>query len=83
VAGPNGDKLYVGVGSNSNITENGIGAEMNRAAIWEVDRASGMWHLFAQGLRNPNGLNFEPGVMFSGAWSMNVTNWAPILCLII
>lgn len=61
VAGPNGDKLYVGVGSNSNITENGIGAEMNRAAIWEVDRGSGMWRLFAQGLRNPNGLNFEPG----------------------
>jgi len=60
VASPDGSKLYVGVGSNSNITENGIGAEMNRAAIWEVDRATGMWRLFAQGLRNPNGLNFEP-----------------------
>ncbi|WP_206245324.1 PQQ-dependent sugar dehydrogenase [Novosphingobium terrae] len=60
VASPDGSKLYVGVGSNSNITENGIGAEMDRAAIWEVDRATGMWRLFAQGLRNPNGLNFEP-----------------------
>ena len=52
--------LYVGVGSNSNITENGIEAETNRAAIWEVDRASGRWRIFASGLRNPNGLSFEP-----------------------
>ena len=50
----------VGVGSNSNITENGIEAEENRAAIWEVDRASGRWRIFASGLRNPNGLSFEP-----------------------
>ena len=41
VASPDGSKLYVGVGSNSNITENGIEAEKNRAAIWEVDRATG------------------------------------------
>jgi glucose/arabinose dehydrogenase len=60
VASPDGTKLYVGVGSNSNITENGIGAEMDRAAIWEVDRASGAHRLFATGLRNPNGLSFEP-----------------------
>ena len=60
VASPDGSKLYVGVGSNSNITENGIGAELNRAAIWEVDRASGAWRIFASGLRNPNGLSFEP-----------------------
>jgi glucose/arabinose dehydrogenase len=60
VASPDGSLLYVGVGSNSNITENGMGAEMNRAAIWEVERATGRWRIFASGLRNPNGLTFEP-----------------------
>src|SRR5438067_8967354 len=60
VASPDGSKPYVGVGSNSNITENGMGAEMNRAAIWEVERATCRWRIFASGLRNPNGLTFEP-----------------------
>jgi len=60
VASPDGSLLYVGVGSNSNITENGIEAEKNRAAIWEVDRASGRWRIFASGLLNPNGLSWEP-----------------------
>ncbi|MDE1150765.1 MAG: sorbosone dehydrogenase family protein [Azospirillaceae bacterium] len=60
VASPDGTKLYVGVGSNSNITENGIEAEKNRAAIWEVDRATGRWRIYADGLRNPNGLSWEP-----------------------
>ncbi len=60
VASPDGSKLYVGVGSNSNITENGMEAEKNRAAILEVDRASGRFRIFASGLRNPNGLTFEP-----------------------
>lgn len=60
VASPDGSKLYAGVGSNSNITENGMEAEHNRAAILEVDRASGRWRIFASGLRNPNGLSFEP-----------------------
>ncbi len=60
VASEDGTKLFVGVGSNSNITENGIGAEYERAAIWEVDRASGAYRIFASGLRNPNGLTFEP-----------------------
>ncbi|HEX4712519.1 sorbosone dehydrogenase family protein [Phenylobacterium sp.] len=59
-ASPDGTKLYAGVGSNSNITENGIEAEKNRAAIWEIDRATGEHRLFATGLRNPNGLTFEP-----------------------
>jgi glucose/arabinose dehydrogenase len=59
-ASPDGSLLYVGVGSNSNITENGMEAEKNRAAIWEVDRASGRSRLFAEGLRNPTGLGFEP-----------------------
>jgi glucose/arabinose dehydrogenase len=60
VASADGSLLYVGVGSNSNITENGMEAEKNRAAILEVDRATGRWRIFASGLRNPNGLTFEP-----------------------
>jgi hypothetical protein len=60
VASPDGSELYVGVGSNSNITENGIEAEQNRADILEVDRKTGQWRIFASGLRNPNGLSFEP-----------------------
>ncbi len=69
VASRDGAKLYVGVGSNSNITENGIGAEMNRAAIWEVDRATGASRIFASGLRNPTGLGWEPdsGVLWAVA----------------
>lgn len=59
-ASPDGTKLYAGVGSNSNITENGIGAEKDRAAIWEIDRATGAHRLYATGLRNPNGLTFNP-----------------------
>ncbi len=59
-ASPDGTKLFAGVGSNSNITENGIGAELGRAAIWEIDRATGAHREFATGLRNPNGLQFEP-----------------------
>ena len=60
VASTDGSLLYVGVGSNSNITENGMEAEKNRAAIWQVDRTSGRWRIFASGLRNPNGLSWEP-----------------------
>lgn len=60
VASPDGSLLYVGVGSNSNITENGIQAEKDRAAIWEVDRTTGRYRIFASGLRNPNGLSWEP-----------------------
>ncbi len=59
-ASPDGTRLYAGVGSNSNITENGIEAEVGRAAIWEIDRATGAHREFATGLRNPNGLQFEP-----------------------
>ena len=67
LASPDGAKLYVGVGSNSNITENGIQAEYERAAIWEVDRASGAHRIFASGLRNPVGLAWEPrtGVLWT------------------
>jgi glucose/arabinose dehydrogenase len=60
-ASPDGSKLYVGVGSNSNIVENGIDAEAGRAAIWEIDRATGFKRIFATGLRNPTGVAFAPG----------------------
>jgi glucose/arabinose dehydrogenase len=60
VASPDGSKLYVGVGSNSNITENGLQAEYERAAIWEVDRATGAHRIYASGVRNPTGLQWEP-----------------------
>ena len=60
VASPDGSKLYVGIGSNSNITENGIGAEYHRAAVLEVDAASGATRVYATGLRNPTGLQWEP-----------------------
>jgi glucose/arabinose dehydrogenase len=59
-ASPDGSELYAGVGSNSNITENGIQAELGRAAIWQIDRATGAHREYATGLRNPNGLQFEP-----------------------
>jgi glucose/arabinose dehydrogenase len=60
-ASRDGSKLYAGVGSNSNVGENGMEAEKERAAIWEIDRATGAHRLFATGLRNPNGLTFQPG----------------------
>jgi glucose/arabinose dehydrogenase len=60
-ASPDGSKLYVGVGSNSNVQERGPEAETNRAAIWEVDSKTGAYRVYASGLRNPNGLNFYPG----------------------
>jgi glucose/arabinose dehydrogenase len=60
VASADGSKLYVSVGSNSNVGENGIAAEQGRAAIWEVDRATGAHRVFASGLRNPVGMGFAP-----------------------
>ncbi|HEV2594369.1 MAG TPA: sorbosone dehydrogenase family protein [Sphingomicrobium sp.] len=60
-ASPDGSKLYVGVGSNSNITENGLDVEQGRAAIYEVDRLTGAKRIYASGVRNPTGLAFEPG----------------------
>lgn len=59
-ASPDGKKLYVGIGSNSNIVERGITAERDRARIWEVDPQNGAVRPFATGLRNPNGLTFQP-----------------------
>ena len=60
IAGLDGSKLYVTVGSNSNVAENGIEAEAGRAAIWEVDAKTGNHRVFASGLRNPNGMGWGP-----------------------
>lgn len=60
VASPDGRKLYVSVGSNSNAAEKGMAIEEGRAAIWEIDVAGGGKRLYASGLRNPVGLAFEP-----------------------
>jgi glucose/arabinose dehydrogenase len=60
IAAPDGARLFVTSGSNSNIAENGMEAEVNRAAILEVDPATGALRLYASGLRNPNGMAFEP-----------------------
>ncbi len=60
-ANADGSRLYVGVGSNSNAMERGPEAETRRAAVLEVDPATGASRVFASGLRNPNGLTFYPG----------------------
>ena len=60
VANADGSRLYVGVGSNSNAGENGLDEEVNRAGILEVDPATGATHVFASGLRNPVGIDWNP-----------------------
>ncbi len=60
LASPDGRRLYVGVGSLSNIGEHGMAAEEGRAAIWELDLERGSARIFASGLRNPVGLAWEP-----------------------
>jgi glucose/arabinose dehydrogenase len=60
IAGPDGSKLYVAIGSNSNAPEFGIEREKDRARIWEVDAATGAHRDFATGLRNPVGLAWVP-----------------------
>ncbi len=59
-ASPDGKFLYMTVGSNSNVAENGIDKEEGRAAIWQLERATGKSRLYATGLRNPNGMAWEP-----------------------
>jgi glucose/arabinose dehydrogenase len=60
IASPDGSHLYVTVGSNSNVGENGIENEVGRAAIYEIDIVTGHSRIFASGLRNPNGLAWQP-----------------------
>jgi glucose/arabinose dehydrogenase len=65
---PDGKKLYIGVGSSSNIAENGMDAEAGRALIYEFDRASGKGRTFASGLRNAVGMAWEPRT--GGLWTV-------------
>lgn len=60
IASPDGSRLYATVGSNSNVGENGLENETNRAAILEIDVTTGRSRVFASGLRNPNGLAWQP-----------------------
>ncbi len=60
VASADGSRLYVGVGSNSNIAENGMDEEVERAGILEIDPATGVRRVYASGLRNPVGLAWQP-----------------------
>ena len=60
IASPDGGRLYVTVGSNSNVAERGMEVEQGRAAIWEVDAKTGSHRIFASGLRNPNGMGWAP-----------------------
>ena len=60
IASPDGQSLYVTVGSNSNVAERGMEAEEGRAAVWKLDIKSADMRLFATGLRNPNGMAWEP-----------------------
>ena len=59
-ANADGSRLYVAVGSNSNVGENGLAKENQRAAIWEIDPATGGYRVFASGLRNPVGMAWQP-----------------------
>ena len=67
IASPDGTKLYATVGSNSNAAENGLAAEEGRAAIWEIDPKAGTQRLFATGLRNPNGMAWAGGTLWTVA----------------
>jgi glucose/arabinose dehydrogenase len=60
-ASPDGRFLYVGIGSNSNITERGMAVELDRAMVWQVDAQTGAHREFATGLRNPTALAIQPG----------------------
>ncbi len=66
IASPDGQHLYVAIGSNSNAAENGLEAERNRAEVWEVDPITGASRTFATGLRNPVGMAWEPTT--GGLW---------------
>ena len=60
-ASPDGESLFVGIGSNSNITERGMAAEVDRAMVWQIDAESGAHRPYATGIRNPTALTIQPG----------------------
>lgn len=68
ITSKDGGKLYITVGSNSNVAERGMENEVGRAAIWELDIQSGQHRIFASGLRNPNGMAWEP--MTNALWTV-------------
>jgi glucose/arabinose dehydrogenase len=74
LASADGRTLYVSVGSNSNVAENGLAAEQGRAAIWAVDIASGGHRVFAAGLRNPVGMAWAP----TSATAAGATLWTVV-----
>jgi glucose/arabinose dehydrogenase len=65
IASPDGAKLYATVGSNSNVAEHGLAEEEGRAAVWEIDPKAGTQRLFATGLRNPNGMAWAGGTLWT------------------
>ncbi len=67
IASADGRKLYATTGSNSNAGENGIEAENGRAGVWEIDLATGSKRQFASGMRNPNGMAWEGGTLWTVA----------------
>jgi glucose/arabinose dehydrogenase len=81
IASPDGSRLYVTVGSNSNVGENGMAAEERRAGILEIDPATGASRVFASGLRNPNGMGWQPPAEPCGPASTSATRsattWSP------
>ncbi len=79
IASADGTRLYATAGSNSNVAENGMAAEEGRAAIHEIDLASGNKRLFATGLRNPNGMAWESGTLWTVA-NEHATNSATTSC---
>jgi len=64
IASPDGAKLYVSVGSNSNAGDNGMAVEKDRAAIWEIDLKTGRHRIYASGLRNPNGMGWRGNTLW-------------------
>lgn len=67
-ASPDGSRLYVGIGSNSNVGERGMDVEEDRAVIWEINPATGASRTFASGIRNPTALAFNPWT--DGLWAV-------------
>ena len=80
IASPDGSRLYVTVGSNSNVAENGIDKEMHRAAILEIDPKTKQMRVFATGLRNPTVSHGSRTPASSGPWSTSATRSAATSC---